>query len=94
VRRVASLVVLALAVLSCSNTAVQHAERLVSNGDLEGARAALGAEHQREPEDGDVRVALGEVYYKLARNELDSLGDETCVFSEPGPRLRYADQAA
>jgi len=31
VRRVASLVVLALAVLSCSNTAVQHAERLVSN---------------------------------------------------------------
>ena len=34
-RRVASLVVLALAVLSCSNTAVQHAERLVFNGDLE-----------------------------------------------------------
>lgn len=57
-RRVASLVVLALAVLSCSNTAVQHAERLVSNGDLEGARAALEAEHQREPEDVDVRVAL------------------------------------
>jgi hypothetical protein len=58
VRRVASLVVLALAVLSCSNTAVQHAERLVSNGDLEGARAALEAEHQREPEDVGVRVAL------------------------------------
>jgi hypothetical protein len=57
VRRVASLVVLALAVLSCSNTAVQHAERLVSNGDLEGARAALEAEHQREPEDVDVRMA-------------------------------------
>ena len=56
-RRVASLVVLALAVLSCSNTAVQHAERLVSNGDLEGARAALEAEHQREPEDVDVRMA-------------------------------------
>jgi len=77
VRGVASLVVLALAVLSCSNVAVQHAERLVSNGDLEGARAALEAERQREPEDVDVRVALGEVYYKLARNELDSLGDET-----------------
>ena len=69
--------VLALAVLSCSNVTVQHAERLVSNGDLEGARAALEAERQREPEDVDVRVALGEVYYKLARNELDSLGDET-----------------
>jgi tetratricopeptide (TPR) repeat protein len=77
VRGVVSLVVLALAVLSCSNVAVQHAERLVSNGDLEGARAALEAERQREPEDVDVRVALGEVYYKLARNELDSLGDET-----------------
>ena len=76
-RGVVSLVVLALTVLSCTNVAVQHAERLVSNGDLEGARAALEAERQREPEDVDVRVALGEVYYKLARNELDSLGDET-----------------
>ncbi|MBW2234588.1 MAG: tetratricopeptide repeat protein [Deltaproteobacteria bacterium] len=76
-RGVASLVMLAFAVLSCTNVAVQHAERLVSNGDLEGARAALEAERQREPEDVDVRVALGEVYYKLARNELDSLGDET-----------------
>ena len=76
-RGVASLVVLALALLSCTNATVQHAERLVSNGDLEGARVALEAERQREPEDVDVRVALGEVYYKLARNELDSLGDET-----------------
>ena len=76
-RGVVSLVVLALTVLSCTNVAVQHAERLVSNGDLEGARVALEAERQRDPDDVDVRVALGEVYYKLARNELDSLADET-----------------
>ena len=75
-RLVASLAVLSLFLLSCSNAAVQRAERLVSNGDLEGARTALEAELQREPGDVDVRVAVGEVYYKLARHELDSLGDE------------------
>ena len=40
-------------------------------GNLAGARNALERERQRNPRSVDARVALGEVYYRVARDALD-----------------------
>ena len=47
-----------------------HAQRQAAAGDLEGARAALERQRQQQPRSVDVRVALGEVYYRIARDAL------------------------
>lgn len=52
------------------------ARQQIEAGDLEGARAALEHERQQRPRDVDARVALGEVYYRIAREALDRDRDE------------------
>ncbi len=49
----------------------RRAQQQIATGDLEGARAALEGERQRNPRSVDVRVALGETYYRIARDALD-----------------------
>ena len=56
---------------------VSRAQREMAAGDLEGAREILEHERDQHPRSADVRVALGEVYYRIARDALDRERDET-----------------
>jgi tetratricopeptide (TPR) repeat protein len=67
---------LALGAVACALGPVGSAERQLAQGDLEGARAALERERARSPRSVDVRVALGEAYYQIARDALDRAQDE------------------
>jgi tetratricopeptide (TPR) repeat protein len=53
-----------------------RARTQIEAGDLAGARAELERERERQPGSADVRVALGEVYYRIARDALDRERDE------------------
>jgi len=78
-RRLAGLLaaVLLVGAAGCArNAAVSRASDKSEAGDLEGARAELEQERTRSPADADVRVALGEVYYRIARAALDGERDE------------------
>lgn len=74
--RLAAAVLLAVAVGACAPGPAGRAERQILAGDLEGARQALEDERARNPRSVDVRVALGEVYYRIARDALDRDRDE------------------
>ena len=69
-----------ICVLVAAACAVEHGVQLarvrVDSGDLEGARRGLERELALTPQSVDLQVALGEVYYKLARDELDRNRDE------------------
>jgi len=68
---------LLVAALACApGGPVGRAQTQASAGDLEGARAELERERERRPGSADVRVALGEVYYQIARDALDRERDE------------------
>jgi tetratricopeptide (TPR) repeat protein len=68
---------LLLAAAGCAErAAIARAEARRDAGDLEGARAELERERDESPESVDVRVALGEAYYQLARDALDRERDE------------------
>jgi tetratricopeptide (TPR) repeat protein len=69
-------VLLALAGPACVAGGVKRAERAVAAGDLEGARQTLERERDEHPRSADVHVALGEVYYRIARDALDREHDE------------------
>ena len=56
--------------------AVTRAQARSQAGDLEGARAELERERDLRPDSADVRVALGEAYYQIARDALDREHDE------------------
>ena len=75
-----SVAIAALAVLAGAacvpGGAVRGARRQVEAGDLDAARTALEGEKRRRPRSADVRVALGEVYYRIARDALDRTRDE------------------
>jgi hypothetical protein len=62
--------------LACAPAAISRAETRRQTGDLEGASRELEAERDRQPQDADLRVALGEVYYQMARDALDRQHDE------------------
>ena len=70
--------VLLVTSLSCVPTGggPREATQRVATGDLEGARIALEQRRDARPRDVDVRVALGEVYYRIARDALDARNDE------------------
>jgi len=53
-----------------------QAQQQAAAGDLRGARSALESQRQQQPRNVDVRVALGELYYQLARDALDQDRDE------------------
>jgi tetratricopeptide (TPR) repeat protein len=55
---------------------VGRAQREMAAGDLQGAREILERDRDRHPRSADVRVALGEVYYRIARDALDRDRDE------------------
>jgi tetratricopeptide (TPR) repeat protein len=68
---------LALAAAACAlGGNVSRAQRQLEAGDLEGAREILEREREEHPRKADVRVALGEVYYRIARDALDREHDE------------------
>jgi tetratricopeptide (TPR) repeat protein len=74
----ASAALLALVLAGCAPGGVAApAKRKIEAGDLDGARADLERERGRRPRSADVRIALGEVYYRIARDALDREGDET-----------------
>jgi Flp pilus assembly protein TadD len=56
--------------------AIGRAEALAQAGDLEGARSELERQRELAPDSVDVRVALGETYYRIARDALDREKDE------------------
>jgi tetratricopeptide (TPR) repeat protein len=67
-----------LAAAACApGGAVGRARAQAGSGDLEGARVELERERERRPNSADVRVELGEVYYRIARDALDRERDET-----------------
>jgi tetratricopeptide (TPR) repeat protein len=70
-------VVLLAALAACApGGGVGRSQRQMEAGDLEGARVSLEAERQRQPRSVDTRVALGEAYYRIARDALDRERDE------------------
>ena len=77
-RALAALLALAAGfALACGGSAaLGRAERELAAGNLEGARAALEEERDRDPRSVDARIALGEVYYRIAREALDRDRDE------------------
>jgi tetratricopeptide (TPR) repeat protein len=72
---------LASLVLACTPGQAGRAQRQAAAGDLEGARVALERQRQQQPRSVDVRVALGEVYYRIAREALDRDRDEARYLS-------------
>jgi tetratricopeptide (TPR) repeat protein len=68
---------LLLAAAGCAPAAVSRAQAKAQSGDLEGARTELEQARAADPDSADVRVALGEAYYKIARDALDREHDET-----------------
>lgn len=67
-----------LAGLACAQSAaIKHAQARTQAGDLEGARQELEQARDAHPNSADVRVALGEAYYQIARDALDREHDET-----------------
>lgn len=71
-----SLVVLTSLACVPTTGGTREAAQSVAAGDLEGARAALERRRSERPRDVDTRVALGEVYYRIARDALDRDHDE------------------
>ena len=70
-------VLLILAALACApGGPIGRARAQASAGNLEAARAELERERERRPGSADVRVALGETYYQIARDALDREHDE------------------
>jgi len=67
---------LAAATACAPGGTVGRAQAQAEAGDLEGARAELERERDRRPDSVDVRIALGEAYYRIARDALDRDHDE------------------
>jgi tetratricopeptide (TPR) repeat protein len=72
----APCLLLAVAAACAPGGTVGRARSRADAGDLEGARAELERERERRPDSVDVRVALGEAYYRIARDALDRERDE------------------
>lgn len=72
-----ALLLLPLLALGCaSGGQVDRARAAARGGDLTSARAVLERERDARPRSADVRIALGEVYYRIARDALDGGGNE------------------
>jgi tetratricopeptide (TPR) repeat protein len=67
---------LLLAAAACAPKAISRAEARTQAGDLEGARRELERERDLRPDSAEVRVALGQTYYQMARDALDRQHDE------------------
>jgi len=67
---------LLLAATACAPQAVCRAEARSQAGDLEGASKELERERDLRPDSAELRVALGQTYYQIARDALDREHDE------------------
>jgi tetratricopeptide (TPR) repeat protein len=72
---------LLLAAVACAGSAVREAQSRAAAGDLAGASAELERERDLHPRSADVHVALGEVYYQIARDALDRERDQARYLS-------------
>jgi tetratricopeptide (TPR) repeat protein len=68
--------VLIVALTACAPKGIDEARSALRTNDLRTARALLEADRERFPSSVPVRLALGEVYYRSARDALDWDGDE------------------
>jgi tetratricopeptide (TPR) repeat protein len=82
----ARVVLLALALAACAPKELDEARSALRTNDLPTARELLEAERERHPKSVPVRIELGEVYYRSARDALDWDGDE-------GSYLAYLEKA-
>lgn len=70
--------VLSLLLAACApGDPTQRVHDLVAARDLRGARIALERERDLHPHSADAHIALGQVYYLIAREDLDRLRDES-----------------
>jgi len=69
-------VALLLALAACASNHVDAARSALRTNDLRTARTLLEADRERYPDSMDVRLTLGEVYYRSARDALDWDDDE------------------
>jgi hypothetical protein len=73
----ARVALLALATLAaCAPNQIDEARSALRTNDLPTARALLEADRERSPKSVPVRIELGEVYYRSARDALDWDGDQ------------------
>ena len=64
------------AMSACTPTGIQEANSALRTNDLGTARRLLEADREEFPRSVEVRLALGEVYYRTARDALDWDGNE------------------
>lgn len=72
----ARVAVLVLALTACAPKGLEAARSALRTNDLRTARALLEADREHFPNSVPVRLALGEVYYRSARDALDWDDDE------------------
>ena len=72
---------LALALAACAPKGIDAARSALRTNDLRTARATLEADRERYPNSLDVRLTLGEVYYRSARDALDWDDDEAAYLA-------------
>ena len=72
----AHVAMLALALAACAPKGLEAARSALRTNDLPTARKLLEADRERFPDSVPVRLELGEVYYRSARDALDWDGDE------------------
>jgi hypothetical protein len=70
------LLALLLGLAACAPKGIDEARSALRTNDLPTARALLEKDRERHPKSVPVRIALGEVYYRSARDALDWDGDE------------------
>jgi len=70
------LAALGLALSGCSPAGLREARSALRTNDLATARGLLERDRRDHPHSLEVRLALGEVYYRSARDALDWEGDE------------------
>jgi tetratricopeptide (TPR) repeat protein len=75
-RILARVALLVLALTACAPKGLEAARSALRTNDLPTARALLEADRERFPNSVPVRLALGEVYYRSARDALDWDNDE------------------
>ena len=74
--RLGIALVLVLALAACAPKGIDAARSALRTNDLPTARSILEADRERYPDSFDVRLTLGEVYYRSARDALDWDDDE------------------
>ena len=67
-------------VAACGGTSQYSVDKDIKSGNLEGAAQRLEQRRTDEPDDLETRLDLADVYYQLARKELDA-GNQTAYVS-------------